>query len=367
MQIKTFRAMTISDALQQVKKELGSNAVILGHKKVAASAAESYVEIVAAIEPDQPLSPKMQSALPAEMEIRDDIQEIKSLLSMLLCSKDYFAQFQDQQPLAEFYHSLIARGLDERQTFILLKKTLARLGDVSLSRRRIVPVFSQLLLEKVSFSAPFRSHLSARKRVFSFVGPTGVGKTTTLAKLAAYLKVKRQMRLGIVSLDTFRIGAIDQLKTYADILGAPMITAHNAEELQAAINEFRYEDVILVDTIGRNYLLRQHVAELQASLGGCRDMHHFLVLSATGKDEDLKQTIRHFHPLNVHSIIFTKVDETLSPGSMINQLLRSSLPVSYLGTGQRVPEDIEPASRKFLLSFLFTPEEDTHEKESYGA
>ncbi len=193
---------------------------------------------------------------------------------------------------------------------------------------------------------------SSGPSVFTFLGPTGVGKTTTLAKLAAYLKIKRQIELGIISLDTYRIGAVDQLQTYANILEVPFNVAQSKTELTGALNDFRHCDAVLVDTTGRNYLNREHVRRLHSLFHKAQKFNHFLVLSATAKDEDLKQTILHFREIDINSLIFTKLDETVHHGCILNQLLRFNYPISYMGTGQRVPEDIEPATQKRLLSFL---------------
>jgi flagellar biosynthesis protein FlhF len=362
MQIKTFRAPTIAEAINQVKKELGPDAIILGNKKISISPLESMVEVMAAIEPEPVKSNE-------ESEVKRDIQEIKSFLSMLISSKDYFSQLQMQQPLAEIYHSLIIRGLDEKQTFLLLKKALSQIDEEASDKRQIIECFCRQLIDMIRFAKPF-NQLSKSKgspSFFTFLGPTGVGKTTTLAKLAAYLKVKRKVKLGIISIDTYRIGAADQLQTYANILNVPLTLALNRNEFQAAKEHFQQQDVILVDTVGRNFLRRQHVARMHEIFAGTENMRHLLVLSATAKDVDLKQTIYHFQPMDVHSLIFTKVDETMIHGCMINQLLRFPYPLSYLGTGQRVPEDIELATHNRLLSLLIPAGNGSIRKDTHGS
>jgi len=354
MQVKTFRAPTIRQALEQVKRELGQDAIILGNKRVSVSPTETFIEVMAAVEPD-PLPP---AAEPIQMEdtLKSDIQEIKGLLSLLISSKDYFTQLQMEEPLADIYHSLLLRGLDEKQSYIILKKALLQFDDETpRDRQQIVNAVCQQVLDKIKFSRPFNNISSPQNlgRIFTFVGPTGVGKTTTLAKLAAHLKIKRQLEIGIISLDTYRIGALDQVRTYANILAIPFIVAQNKDEFLHARNQFRNHDVILVDTTGKNFLRQEHIADLRNVFEDCDNVHHFLVLSATAKDTDMRHTIMHFRPVNIHSLIFTKIDETLSHGSMINQLLRFPHALSYLGTGQRVPEDIELATHKRLLAFLF--------------
>lgn len=347
MQLKTYRAATIREALDQVKRDLGEDAIILGNRKIAVSDTETQVEVTAAIEPVGTSAPPQ--------ELSGDIREIKDLLSLLISSKDYFARLQLEEPVNTLYHSLLARGLDEKHCFVLLKRALTELNGACGDRRKVVEHFGRLVIERVRFSRPFSNQTPSRnaQKVFSFVGPTGVGKTTTLAKLAAHVRLKRGLRVGLISLDTYRIGAVDQLRTYANILGVPLMVAQSRSELGKALASLGSQDVVLVDTIGKNFLAQDQVKDLQQTFADADGVQHFLVLSATAKDEDLRQTVQHFRPLNVHSLIFTKVDETASHGCVINQLLRFPYAVSYFGTGQRVPEDIELATQKRLLALLF--------------
>ena len=355
MQVKTFRAPTMEKALAMVKKELGPDAIILSSKKSASGSGDSIFEVSAAR--DQQPAPAPAPAVSTDGEItaefRNDIQEIKSFLSLLISSKDQLAQIQANQALAELYYSLLARGLDEKLVFILLNKAASDLNGDPVDKRKIFEAFCKRFSEKISCARPLRGISSSNgPAVFTFLGPTGVGKTTTLAKLAAHLKIKRQIELGIISLDTYRIGAVDQLRTYASILEIPFSVAQNKADLTGALKGFRHCDAVLVDTTGRNYLNREHVVNLQSIFDKTQRFSHFLVLSATAKDEDLKQTILHFRQIDINSLIFTKLDETVHHGCMLNQLLRFNYPISYMGTGQRVPEDIEPAIQKRLLSFL---------------
>lgn len=354
MQVKTFKAPTMEKALSQVKKELGPDAIILNSRK-----GELGFEVSAARE-QQPAPAPAPVPVPANpansdasAEMLNGIEEIKSFLSLLISSKDKVAPIQSSQPLSELYHSLLVRGLDEKQVFILLSKAVWDLNGDPFDRRQIYNAFYKRFVAQINCARPFKAISSASgPGVFTFLGPTGVGKTTTLAKLAAYLRIKRQLRLGIISLDTYRIGAVDQLQTYASILDVPFTVAQNEKELTGALDDFRHCDAVLIDTTGRNYLNREHVRHLHTVFHKPRRFSHFLVLSATAKDEDLKKTIIHFREINIDSLIFTKVNETFHHGCILNQLLRFNYPISFLGTGQRVPEDIEPATQKRLLSFL---------------
>jgi flagellar biosynthesis protein FlhF len=362
MQIRTFKAASVNEALQLVKKELGPDAVILKNEKVSISPTQAYVEIMAAFEPGLREGTKAKESTKPDLQVHDEIREIKGLLSMLISSKDYFTQLQMQEPLTEIYHSLLLRGLDEKQTFFLLKKAISESKRGPCTKKDIIAGFCRQLLDKVALIKPFDNQSLEKSKLFTFLGPTGVGKTTTLAKLAAWLKVKRHLDVAVISIDTYRIGAVDQLQHYAEILNVPMMVAQDAKELASARDQFKHYDVVLVDTTGKNFLHKKHISDLQAIFNGKDDARHFLVLSAGAKDEDLRQTIRHFDAMKIHSLIFTKLDETMSPGSMLNQLLRFSYPLSYIGTGQCVPEDIKLASHKHLISFLFPPDRKEKEK-----
>lgn len=360
MQVKTFTAPTMEKALALVKKELGSEAIILNSKKSASGSGDFIFEVSAARDQQPAPAPAVSTDGEVSAEFRNDIQEIKSFLSLLISSKDQLVQIQANQALAELYYSLLARGFDEKLVFILLNKAVSDLNGDSVDKRRIFEAFCKRFSAKITCARPLRGISSSNgPAIFTFLGPTGVGKTTTLAKLAAHLKIKRQIELGIISLDTYRIGAVAQLRTYADILEVPFSVAQNKAELTAALKGFRHCDAVLVDTTGRNYLNREHVVSLQSIFDKTQRFSHFLVLSATGKDEDIKQTILHFRQMDINSLIFTKLDETVHHGCMLNQLLRFNYPISYMGTGQRVPEDIEPAIQKRLLSFLLPPGSQT--------
>jgi len=353
MQVKTFKAPTMEKALALVKKELGPDAIILSSRKLTDGTGGCIFEVNAAGDHEASPAQGVSTDGNVSAELRDDIQEIKSFLSLLISSKDQLAQLQANQPLAELYYSLLARGFDEKLVFILLNKAVSDLNGATVDKRQIFEAFCQRFSAKISCARPLRAISSSMgPGIFTFLGPTGVGKTTTLAKLAAHLKIKRQIELGIISLDTYRIGAVDQLHTYANILDVPFSVAQNKAELASALKGFRHCDAVLVDTAGRNYLDREHVGHLQSVFDKTQRVNHFVVLSATAKDEDLKQTILHFRQIEINSLIFTKLDETVHHGCMLNQLLRFDYPISYMGTGQQVPEDIEPATRKRLLSFL---------------
>lgn len=191
-----------------------------------------------------------------------------------------------------------------------------------------------------------------RPKVVAFIGPTGVGKTTTIAKLAARFALGKHKDVALITADFFRIGAVRQLKTYAAITGVPLEVVHNQEELTEALENNSDKDLILVDTAGHSQNNQAAMDELQAlfSSGSIDEFH--LVLSATAKFGDLLQIYERFGVLPIHAFIFSKLDESTTYGPLISLVRATETPVSYLTNGQRVPEDIMVAKTPRLSRLL---------------
>jgi flagellar biosynthesis protein FlhF len=193
--------------------------------------------------------------------------------------------------------------------------------------------------------------LGEHSRVAVFVGPTGVGKTTTIAKLAA-LHVLAGRRVALVTTDTFRIAAVEQLRTYARILDVPMTVAADPDQLRAAVAEHRAADLVLVDTAGRNFRDPRYLDQMRQWLVAAKPDETYLVLSLTAKATDLDTLAQRFSSLPFDKFLFTKVDETDTYGAAVNLLWEYRKPLSYVTFGQNVPDDIEIASLSNWLRWL---------------
>jgi len=180
--------------------------------------------------------------------------------------------------------------------------------------------------------------------VFAFIGATGVGKTTTIAKLAARFALRERRRVELVTLDTYRIAAVEQLKTYAEIIGAGFTTARNTFELDALTQRFAGNAIVLIDTTGRNPHDLADQMELADYLRGNSDIHKSLVLQATTHTADAVASVNRFALFGANSLVLTKLDETVRPGMALQTALEANLPLAYLAAGQRVPEDLERAT-----------------------
>ena len=184
------------------------------------------------------------------------------------------------------------------------------------------------------------------------VGPTGVGKTTTIAKLAGRLALVEGKKVGLITVDTYRIGAVEQLKTYADIMNLPFKVVYNMNDMDDAIETMSECEVVLIDTTGRSSKNRMQIAELRTFVEKADTKNIQLVLSATTKNKDLKYIIEGYQILNYNSIIVTKLDETSTYGSILNILETAKIPLSFVSTGQNVPDDIKELSVDSIINLI---------------
>jgi len=184
------------------------------------------------------------------------------------------------------------------------------------------------------------------------VGPTGVGKTTTIAKLAGRLALVEGKKVGLITVDTYRIGAVEQLKTYADIMNIPFKVVYNMNDMENAIESMSECEVVLIDTTGRSSKNKMQISELRTFVEKADTKNINLVLSATTKNRDIKYIIEGYQILNYNSIIVTKLDETSTYGSILNILETAKIPLSFVSTGQNVPDDIKELSADALVSLI---------------
>jgi flagellar biosynthesis protein FlhF len=198
-----------------------------------------------------------------------------------------------------------------------------------------------------------RVSLGSAPQLMAFVGPTGVGKTTTIAKLAAMSALTERKRVALITLDTYRIAAAEQLRVYGNIIGTPVIVAMNREEFGRALRETRDYDVVLIDTAGRCHRNPEQMWELKALMSQPASLEVHLVLSATTREDEAEEMVRQFGVMPLHSLLFTKLDESGSLGSLFNLAVRTGKPLSYLTTGQRVPEDFELATPERIVDLFW--------------
>jgi flagellar biosynthesis protein FlhF len=265
--------------------------------------------------------------IPVE-HLTSDITELKEMMKELIAHSGM--KLHQNNPVRK---KLLARGIRPNLVDVLLSKLGAGATEKAVRD----------LLHKIVRTTPPTS-----SRIWVFLGTTGVGKTTTIAKIAAGGVLDQKRKVGLITLDTYRIGAIDQGRTYAKILNIPFASVATISEFRSALGRMSSLDLVLVDTVGRSALCKDYIPQVGEYLEGI-DPCTFLLMPVATRDSEMDAVTGTFSELDIHRMIFTKADEAIHSGSVITHNLLHRIPVSYITTGQRVPEDIEEASSSKII------------------
>jgi len=300
---------------------------------------------------------------------RSDLEEIKKLLLATLAKSQEGGTKDVQWPILADGDALeMQSGADLLPEDSPLARELAASGVSTALIRKIVDTLNTLPLQSGSQSVKgrlgetlgrlikFAGALKLKKnspRIIALVGPTGVGKTTTTAKLAAMYALNKGNKVALITMDIFRVGAVEQLKTYSRIMGIPLEVASTPKELEKAVEKHAACDLIFIDTAGRSHKDKEKLDEMKNFLENKIPMEVYLCLSATTKDRELEEILNRFRIFQVNKVVFTKIDECESFGNMVNLLMKDNLQIAYFTTGQRVPEDIEIATPAKLADMIF--------------
>lgn len=287
----------------------------------------------------QPSGAASMESSPISSQLRSIEQMVKSL------SQTAAARRSDEVP-SDLFH-LYAELIDSEVEDTLAQEMVCRLKtecadeelqDVQLAKARL----SQMVQNELHCSGPIRV-TPGQRRTVALVGPTGVGKTTTIAKLAANFRLRDGIRMGLVTVDTYRIAAVEQLRTYAEIIDLPMKVVTSPLEMRRAMDELSGLDLVLIDTAGRSPRDEPKIQELQNFLLEAKVDEVHLVMSLVASVRSLETTARQFSVAGTTSVILTKLDEAAGMGALLSAARKIETPVSYLTTGQDVPDDIETA------------------------
>jgi len=332
MKIKKVVARDMQVALHMLRKELGPDAVIVSSRSVREPGLLGFfkprkVEVTAAAERGVEREP-----LQTQDQLREEISEIRALIGNLALDTKGAGKVNVNPKWSERFRTADLSP----EISSLLSDQLGALGDKKDEEKRVVERLSKC------FTVAPKPKAKGR-RVLAFVGPTGVGKTTTIAKLAARRALQENKKVALITIDTFRIGAVEQLKIYGDIMNVPVEVVTTPAELREMLHVHKNKDTIFIDTTGRSAKKLVQVAELRAFLDGIPDLEKYLVVSATTKSRDLLSIYKAFCGIDLTAAVFTKFDETESLGGLVDLCYRTSIPVAYITNGQNVPEDLQVA------------------------
>ncbi len=381
MIIKKFQGKTEEEAIALAKKELGDDVTILNSKNVKRKGLFSFlrkplVEVNAAIEEEQerpivrpvikPSTPQILPDPPSdpvvsnERGIEEKLESLHSLIEQQLSkeSDDEGVRFEDGEDtnvkfMKLIYNTLIDNEVDEKYVNELLDE-VERLKTQKKSIDAVLSIIYQKMILMFGQPSGITPAEQGPKLVY-FVGPTGVGKTTTIAKLASKLSVNDKKKVVLLTTDTYRIAAAEQLHTYATILDTPFRVIYTSDEMVTAVNDYRDADYIMVDTAGHshtNEVQKNSMLEFVQCVEEDVEKEVFLVVSATTKYRDLLSIADAYAQLSDYKLIFTKLDETTTLGNLFNLRLHTGADMSYITCGQNVPNDIETFSPQSTVKQL---------------
>lgn len=386
MKIKKYLADDFSTALQRAKKEMGRDAIILNSRQINTKGifglfAKKKVEITVAVDDDLRLETdrlrknvadevnhsqlkKLAHEPAAAISVRDIqvMEEMNKMQELMVDIKNKMYEVEMirgfHEPVQNFYNLLINNNVDKGIALKIASSVENRLpGEKCNDFKWVHEVCLHTLQESINEIQPIVLEKNRRARVVMMVGPTGVGKTTTIAKLAASFTFVDFQQAAFITLDTYRISAAEQLKTFAEIIGIPIQVVFSPGDLAEAIQHFSDRDIIFIDTAGRSPYNDEQMEELQHFINVARPDETILVLSVNTESHDLIKIYERFNTIGVNKLIFTKLDETTCYGQLLNVFNEIKTPLAYFTTGQSVPDDIEVPVAQDIARMLLGKDE----------
>lgn len=375
MSVHTYHAKSMREALDLVRRDLGPDASVL-HTRTVRGGLLRWLTVGSEIEITASNTVEVPSRLPSELagqrsvtgavpqaheqnfgaQFRRDLKvnstQLDSMVEELCRENDRAGAYQLSEPLFGLLRELLAAEVPEDLARELVSRPGVSLpaGDYSdplLLKARA----ARLIEDEIEINGPI--HVTpGRRRLVALVGPTGVGKTTTIAKLAANFRLREKRSVGLITVDTYRIAAVDQLRTYADIMDLPMEVVSTPRQMREAAARLANLDLVLLDTAGRSPRDDVQIQELKSMLVEAQPDEIHLVLSAAAGSHGLASVAERFTAVGASALVLTKLDEAAALGNLLPLLRSCRLPLSYVTNGQNVPDDIGPADRQRLARLL---------------
>lgn len=341
----------MNQAVEQMRKEFGRDAVILNTKRLKQGGffglfGKTYFEIIGAVDSD-----KQEEVAPLrtvknqkpEFNLENPVNnELKKLEQIIVPDQSSWSE-----AVQTVYKELTNLGLTHEIAFDLVRIALSdspgQYWDNPIYLMEQVKIY---LADKLAVNESW--DFDSERKVVALIGPTGVGKTTTIAKIAAKYQLFSNCNVGLITLDTYRMAAVEQLRTYAEIIDIPLVVAYNLDELEQALETMSDKDLVLVDTAGRSHFNESQMHEL-GQLLDVLDAETYLTINACTRNEDLAAIVAVYKQFGFDRLIITKLDETQVYGILLQAPLLADAPIAFITTGQSVPDDIEIAEANQLL------------------
>ncbi|GGF10915.1 flagellar biosynthesis protein FlhF [Halobacillus andaensis] len=363
MKVKKFQAPSMPEAMNKVKKNLGTDAVILNSKEIKVGGflgmfKKPQIEVIAAIDPTeesekkrkkqtlQP-APSVQRSADLSLENNEVMKELKQLKTLV---QQQTSHEEKQTLIQQMAVYLKDQELDQSFVDELIQSIVLDGRAEEITENQLKKLVKSNLCQALPPAAERKQGFS--KKYIHLVGPTGVGKTTTIAKLASDAVINRNESVAFITTDTYRMAAVDQLKTYAKLLDVPLEVAYTIEDYRKAREKLKAYDLVFIDTAGRNFKDAYYVRELTKMIEFNEDTETYLVLSLTSKYADMKEIFYSFNQVPMKSLIFTKKDETSKIGGALSLSILHQIGIAYITFGQDVPDDIEYANAFKLVETI---------------
>jgi flagellar biosynthesis protein FlhF len=378
------------EVMKLVRSELGNDAIILNSRVIQTGGflglfKKRGIEVVAALDSrstqmvnpiykenqnqDNGSTPLIKETMKEQKSINDkeqtailglqeELADLKNLIKSTNFNRHQIKHekleeaIPNSSPISKVKQMFVQQELSKIVIDQILNKLIEEWykKDRNLSYEEVMEIAKKLLIEQINHIS--YEGISFNKKYINVVGPTGVGKTTTLAKIASLCILTYKKKIAFITTDTYRIAAIEQLKTYANILNVPVEVCYSTEDFQLATQKFASYDLVFIDTAGRNFRRDQYVKDLMNTIDFNREIETYLVLSLTSKQIDMDEIIKQFSKIHIDKFIFTKADETATYGSMFNIIHRENKGVAYITNGQDVPDDLMKVSSEKIVDLI---------------